>query len=268
MLDHEELMTNKALFYESIYTPLSQAIKILEERQKDPKIKEKVLNALKGNIPEPLRREGKHAVQFRQIATPNIDTQWFLELTKDNGLSPVFFEYHDDKFTSNNHFKHSLGQLRLHKNLNKKGNFIEEKITVVDFAKHDGKKIKEVVTIWSEPIVDLHRRLFKVCGYPEESSVFYDASEWLKNNGSDASGYYENFLLLFMCHGVLFENFLFDESEGEFTRNVFIPAFEKVSILIGVKPLIVPIPPMDYQEDTHWVSYDPMIKNYIQINQK
>jgi hypothetical protein len=70
-------------------------------------------------------------------------------------------------------------------------------------------------------------------------------------------------LLLFICHGILFENFLLTESEGEFTRGIFLPAFEKAISLSGMKPLIVPIPPMENEYDSHCNSYDKRIKDLL-----
>lgn len=266
--DYGSIMSDKKLFNETIYTPLSSALKILEERQQDITLIKKIEKLLNNNIPEPLRKQGKHGVQFRQIATPNHDVHWFVELTKDHGLQTVFFEYHKDKFTSNNEFKHSLGQLRIHDNLNKKGDHIEEKVTIFDFNKYNGKKFKDIMTLWSEPLTDFHRRLFEVCGYSNENLCFYDASQWFEENGPQAVDYYTNFILLFVCHGILFENFLLVGTEGDFTKNIFLPAFEKASSLAGVKPLIVPIPPMDNEDDTHWVSYSKKIKPLLKQSLK
>lgn len=253
-------MSDRNIFNKVVYTPLSEALKTLKERQKDKALKNKIEKTLNNNIPEPLKKYGKNGVHFRQIATPNHDVHWFTELTKDNGLKSVFFEYHNDKFTSNNEFKHSLGQLRIHPKINKKGDHIEEKITIFDFNKYNGKPFKDIVTFWSEPLVDFHKRLFEVCGYSKDNLCFYDASRWFKENGVYAVDYYTNFILLFVCHGILFENFLLTGSEGKFTKEIFLPAFEKASNLAGLKPLIVPIPPMDNEEDVHWISYDQKIK--------
>ncbi|KKQ21259.1 MAG: hypothetical protein US33_C0006G0009 [Parcubacteria group bacterium GW2011_GWC1_36_9] len=258
--DYNKIMSDKKLFQNTVYTTLSGAIKILEERQKDRALKDKIEKILNNNIPEPLKKEGKYGVQFRQIATPNHDVYWFTELTKDRGLKSVFFEYHKDKFTSNNEFKHSLGQLRIHPKINKRGDNVEEKVTIFDFNKYNGKPFKDIMTLWSEPLIDFHRRLFEVCGYSKDNLCFYDASQWFKDNGVKAVSYYTNFILLFICHGILFENFLLTGSEGEFTKKIFLPAFEKAFDLAGIKPLIVPIPPMDNEEDVHWVSYDKKIK--------
>ena len=263
--DYEKIMSDRKLFNKVVYTPLSEAIKILEKRQEDDKSKVEVENLLNNNIPEPLKESGKNGVQFRQIATPNHDVHWFIELTKDNGLKTIFFEYHNDKFTSNNSFKHSLGQLRIHNKINKRGDHIEEKITIFDFNVYNGKKFKDILTLWSEPLLDFHKKLFEICGYKKEDLCFYDGSMWFEKNGAHAVDYYTNFILLFTYHGILFENFMLNGTEGEFTKNIFLPAFEKAYQKSGVKPLIVPIPPMDNEDDAHWVSYHPKIKTSIPI---
>lgn len=265
IVDYNEIMSDRNIFNKIVYTPLSEALKILDERRKDEKLKTKIEKLLKGNIPEPLKKDGRHGIQFRHLATPNHDTHWFVELTKDHGLKTTFFEYHSDKFTSNNDFKHSLGQLRIHDNINKKGTNTEEKITIVDFNKNNGKRLRDIVTLWNEPLIDFHKRLFEVCGYEKNDFCFYDMSQWFKDNGAKATTYYTNMLLMFVYHGILFENYLLSESEGEFTKKIFLPAFENASVLAGVKPLIVPIPPMDNEDDSHWVSYNKKVKSLIKL---
>jgi len=262
-LDYKKIVSNRKLFNETVYTKLTEATKILEERQKDLELVKKIEKFLNNNIPEPIKNMGKNGLQFRDVATPNHDTYWFIELTKDHGLKTIFFEYPGDKFTSNNDFKCSLGKLHIHDRLNKKRNQIEENITIVDFNKYNGKPLKDVLTFWGEPVVNFHRRLFDVYGYKKEDFYFYDNSGWLKANGETAIKYYTNLLMLLVCHGILFENFLLTGREGKFTEEVFLPAFQNVINLTGRKPLIVPIPPMDNEEDSHWISYKSNIKKLI-----
>lgn len=261
--DFNQIMSDKNLFYKTIYTPLSEALKILEERQKDEDLIQEIEKLLDGNIPEPLREVGKNAVQFRQIATPNVDCEHFISIAKSFDLQPVFFEYFEDKFTSNNEFKHSLGQLRIHDGINRYGMFNSEKITILDFNKYNGKKFKEILTLKSEPLIDFHRGLFDVLGFKKENFKFHDASLWFEKNGKKAEKYYANFFLLFVAHGILFENFLMNGTEGDFSKKIVLPALEEVERLTGLKPLIVPIPPMDIEEEEHWIAYHPKIKKYI-----
>lgn len=255
-------MNDRNIFNQIVYTPLSEALKLLDERRKDPVLMAKVDKLLKGDIPEILKKK-KGAILFRQIATPNHETKRFIALAKENDLLPVFFEYFDDKFTSNNEFKHSLGHLRLKDNSHKNAS-LAEKITVVDFSKHDGKKIREVQTTWNELLTDFHRKLFTHHGYDLKDLSFFEASEWYKSNGQNPVNYYVSLFLLFTCYGILFENFLTSEnSEGSFTKDVILPSLEKVINLVGFKPLIVPLEPLDLETDNFWYHHDYKIKKLI-----
>jgi len=266
VIDYDKIMSDKKSFYKMVYTPLSEAIKILEERQKDPNLIIKIEKLLNNDIPEPLKKIDKYAINGKQVATPNFDVRWFLNIIKDYNLKPFFYEFYSDKFTSKNYFKHSLCQLLIHKNENnKKGEYLEEKITIVDFNKYDGKLFKEIKTLNGESLIDFHRKLFSVYDYKIEDFIFYDGSPWLERNGGSASSFYEKDLLLYVCHGILFENFLLTEEDSNFTKNIFLPAFIKAHKLSGLKPLIVPIPPMDpdIEDGSHWYTYDEKIKNII-----
>src|SRR3989339_238029 len=261
--DHNTIMNDRKIFNQIVYTPLSEALRLLDERRKDLGLMAKVEKLLKGDIPEILKNK-KCAVLFRQVATPNHETKRFLNLAKENNLHPVIFEYHDDKFTSNNEFKHSLGQLNIQKKCSKNGNYNIEKITIVNFNLCNGKKFKDIKTFWAEPLVDFHKKLFSVHDHKTKDFHFYDASSWFKQNGGKATDYYINFLLIFTCFGILFENFLTSkDSEGDFTKKTVLPAIEKVMNLAGVKSLVVPIEPIDMENDKHWISYHQKIKTLI-----
>lgn len=260
--DYNNIMSDHGIFNQVVYTPLSEALRLLEERQNDPVLMSKISELLNGDIPEVLK-SGKSGVQFRQIATPNHDARHFISITKDHDLKTVFFEYLDDKFTSNNEFKHSLGQLRIHGNVNKNDVYPIEKITIVDFNEFNGKKLKDVNTVWGESLLEFHRKLFGTHDYDVSDFFMYEASQWLKNNGGSASEYYKNFFLLFVCNGILFENFLLDDADGEFSKNVVLPAIDYVVQKTGVKPLIVPIGPLEIETDSHWICYSPNIKDLI-----
>jgi hypothetical protein len=260
--NYNEIVSNKSLFYEIVYTPLSEAIKILEERQKDKKLIKKIEELLNNDIPEPLRKIDKYGICGKQIATPNSDIVWFIKLTKEFKLKTLFLEYPNDKFTSNNEFKHSLGKLIICKKLNKNGKYLNEKINIIDFNKNDGKPLKDIYTKNGELLTDFHKRLFKPCGFDIKDFIFFDQSEWLKRNGGNAKNYYKKDLLLYICHGILFENFLIEDGDN-FVLDILLPAFEKVFKETGLRPLIVPIPPMEIENDSYWVFYDKKIKSLL-----
>jgi hypothetical protein len=262
--DYNKIMSDRKLFNEVVYTPLSEAVRILEERQKDKDLVKKVEELLGGDIPSCFSSDKFNAVHFRQIATPNFDALWFLDLAQLYNFNPIFFEYHNDKFTSNNEFKHSLGQLRIHNGFNKNGGYNKELATIIDFNKYNGKKLNEVLTLWDESLIDFHRKIFDLYNLPKQDISFYDASSWFSVHGHDAKQYYKEFFLLFVKDGILFENFLTAGSEGEFSKSIVLPAIEYVYGKTGLKPIIVPIPPMDLEDDEHSICYKPLVKEIIQ----
>ena len=266
--DYNKIMSDKKLFHKTVYTPLSEAIKILEERQKNKELIKKIEKLLNNKIPEPFSKLNKYGVSTKQIATPNHDTKWFVKLTKEFGLRAVFSEYYDDKFTSNNGFKHSLGQIHICSGVYKNEEDKFEKMTILDFNKYNGKKLKNIFTFWNQPLIDFHRELFAIEGLETKDLFFFDASEWLKILGGKAEKYYEKDLLLYICHGILFENYITTGKEGEFTKKILLPAIKNVIELTGLKPLIVPIPPMDIEEDLHWISYTTKVRDYIKLETK
>lgn len=260
--DYNTIMKDRNIFNQIVYTPLSEALRLLDERRKNKELMAKVEKLFKGKIPEILKQK-KCGVIARQLATPNHENRMFVSIAKENGLNPVFFEYTEDKFTSNNKYKHSLGQLHIQNKLDKNGHDRVEKITIIDFNKANGKKLKEIKTLWGEPLMDFHKKLFGI--YNLKGFDFHDESSWyLENKIQEINCAYFNFFLLFVCFGVLFENFLISKnSEGNFTKDVVLPALEKVINLTGIKPLIVPIDPLDLETDNFWYYHLPLIKKII-----
>ncbi len=259
-------MSDRDIFNQVVYTPLSEALLLLEERRKDSELMGKVEKLLKGEVPEFFKNK-KCGILSRHVATPNQESIRFISIAKEHDLYPVFFEYHDDKFTSNNEFKHSLGQLHIPQKNNKKNESNIERITIVDFNIYNGKKLKDVKTLWSEPLVEFHRKLFAAHDYKDDDINLYDASVWFKKNGGKAIDYYTNLLLMFTCYGVFFENFLTSKnSEGDFTENIVLPAIENVMNLVGIKPLIVPLEPIDLETEPFWVHHFPKIRAMLPKN--
>ncbi len=264
--DYNKIMADRKLFNKTVYTPMSEALRLLDERRKDPELMAKVEKLLNGDIPEILK-EKKCAVLGRQIATPNHETRMFIKLAQENGLFPVFFEYHDDKFSSRNEFKHSLGQLYIPSKTGKKNGHTVERLTIIDFNKHGNSKLKDIKTLWGESLIDFHRKLFKGHDYSTKDLYFYEASGWYKRNGGKAIDYYTNLFIIFTCYGVLFENFLTSkDSEGDFTEKIVLPAIEKVVNLTGIKPIIIPLEPLEIETDKLWYHHLIKIKELIPNN--
>lgn len=265
--NYKKITSDRNLFNQVVYTPLSDAIRLLNERQKDPTLVSKVRKLLNGNVPK-LFEENKCAIMARQLATPNYENIRFINLANGSGLHPVFLEYFNDKFTSVNKYKHSLGQLHVQNKINKNGGRCVEKITIIDFNKSNGKKLKDIKTLWGEPLIDFHKKLFELHKLKDFS--FFEETDWYKKGNEKPVDFYVNFFLLVTCFGILFENFLLlkEDIEGEFTRDVVLPALEKVINLTGVKPLIVPVEAVDLETDDFWYYHPPLIKTAIKKQTK
>ncbi len=264
--DYNTIMSDRNIFNQIVYTPLSEALILLEQRQKDPILIKKIEKLLKEDIPKPLKDINRYGVQFRQIVTPNNEAKNFIKTSESFDIIPVIMEYNQDKFSSNNFFKRSLGQLNIQGNVNNKDTYIIEKISIMDFNKHNGKKLTEVVTHWNEPLIDFHKKLFNKCNFDNGKCLFFESSEWVKAHGAKPEEYYKDFLLLFICHGILFENFLIEGDDANFSKNIILPAIENAINLTGMKPLIVPIGPLDMDNDDYWFYYNKDVKSYININ--
>ena len=145
----------------------------------------------------------------------------------------------------------------------KKGKECVEKITIIDFNKYNGKKLKNIRTLWGESLIDFHKKLFDVHNLKNFS--FIQENDWYQKKNEKPVDFYINFFLLVTCYGILFENFLIskDNIESNFTKNVILPALEKVINFTGIKPLIVPLEAIDLELDDYWYYHSPIIKDLI-----
>jgi hypothetical protein len=69
--------------------------------------------------------------------------------------------------------------------------------------------------------------------------------------------------MLFICHGVLFENFVTNVEEQRFAEEVVYPAFKEVEQLFGLKPLIVPLLPPHNASDKYWFCYSEEVEKEV-----
>jgi hypothetical protein len=252
--DREEKDLRKQV--NEIYTPLSVAKKEIWRRWNDKELRKKVDEFLGSNIPNFIKKEPR-AIIVRQIATPNIELSCFLELAKCTGLKHLVVEYLDDKFVSVNSYKFSLGKLPFLQKMNKKRDPILKYYRIIDIDNSENKKFREIKTIWGQKLFSFHHRML-LLSFPDVKLA--DISDWCKFYGGKASEYYDYFLALFICNGILFENFLLNKNEENFTKKVVLPAFKKIENKFGLKPLIVPIINGDDAEHIFWRCYDNKIE--------
>lgn len=256
-----EMLKDEEMFNNFIYTPLPEAIAELKLRCKQKDIEEKVNEYLLGDVPEPLKHHFK-AVLFRPIITPNQEFARFYDLIQKSGIKPMFLEYLNDKFTSVNPLKYSLGKLRCYIDVSKHKKARVESEKVIEFNICEGKKINIVKTTNGQFLADFHHALLESV-FPQSSRYLYDGSEWFHRAGDKAKKYYTRYMSLFVRHAILFENYLLEGGEFKFVRDTFFPTFLEVWESTGKKPLIVNLLPFETQKDDFWSSYKIEIMSEI-----
>lgn len=240
---------------EEIYTPFSQLEKEIERRSNDHALVERVRLFWKEH-PFPYSFEGPRAIFNREIITPNREMQYFMDLVSSLNMEPLLLEYPAGKFVNKNKNKYFLCKLLFSKE--KATMFDDTKATcrVVDFNIWEGKPLSDVKTIWGDSLIETHRELLESV-YPSVSKNIVNITDWFNTTRHITEYYYLYFMSLFICDGVLFENFMLsDESEREFFFEKILPSFRKATEIFGVKPLIFPLLPIEHEKDPFWYSHD------------
>lgn len=245
-----------------LYAPLQEAKQEIKRRSQDEDLKKRVEEFLQGDLPD-VFRHGPRAVSTIHVASPHIAFHHFIEGAKQLDLKPLVFEYLDDLFLTTNFDKASLAKMTFYLSTDKNGNLVKTSRHIVNLDGREEKKpFRELKTLKGGGFVDFHHHLLREM-FPEVE--VYDGSAWYQRRGKDPKKYYRYAMALFICHGVLFENFLLDKNEIEFTHEVIIPAFKEVRDYFDLEPLIVPIAPLDIQEDRSWWYYPPSLLSKIDV---
>lgn len=244
--DQDAVLVSEEKENKDIYTTLSAAREEIWRRWNDEELKIKIQDFLGKEFPDVFRDKPK-AVLFRFIATPNFEFRRFFDLSKLVGLDPVYAEFLGDKFCTRNDDKVSLGRITVSNGKDKK------RRNIIDLQKNDNKKFSEIETLWGGKLVDFHHAIFsEEFGDVEKMNVSI-----FKTNGESAKDVYVKFLALFLCNGVLFENYILKDGgyEKKFTNTVVFPAINELKEKFGIKPLIVPLLPITDEEHEDWMWY-------------
>lgn len=247
----------------AIYTPLNVAKKEIWRRWNDENLKKKVADYL-GDIPEPFKN-GPRAVLSRHVISPNMEFNYFYNLAKEIELEPLGLEGVIDNFCTANPDKSSLGKMPIIKI--KKGceGYAEKRyFRAIDLGKNEGEKICDIKTLWGENFVEFHHRILNSL-FPDIE--IFDDFIWFKKNNCSISpeSYYSRFLSFFLCFGVLFENFYLDRNEIKFTNEVVVPNFLSIEKKFGVKPLIVPLAPLEDETSFYWQCYPDSLNEILNV---
>jgi hypothetical protein len=248
---------------DNFYTQLTEARKEIRKRWKNEKLKKKINEFLGNDIPEIFKKEPR-AVFARHVATPNLEHQYFLRKSSVAELTPLFLEYLSDKFSPENAPKYYLGKTFFIYKKGKNGGYANSCKKLIDFNKSSGKPLNKISLHKndSERLVDFHHNFLEPT-FPNISR--YDISDWYKKKGGKPEKYYKHLLALFLRNGIMFENFLLNEEEINFTKQIVIPSFQEVEKYFNIKPLIVRLLPSSSESDPLWYWYPGSVEKYFSL---
>lgn len=243
------------------YSSFSEIREELKKRKNDPTLRQRVLEYLGDDFPDFLDKGDAKAVFIRTIHTPNQEHFFFRDLAEEFELDTVFCNYVSGKLVMKNSEKYHLVKMGFFDGINKKGALMHHYKNIVNVNKNEGKSLKDVVTENGVGLEDFHISLLKALGYNEE---FPDISEWFNKIRLDKDGYYAKFMALFVCHGVLFDNYLItDETEKQFFAEKVWPAFNFIKEKFGLKPLVFPVLPIKEENNSLFFFYNSNIQGII-----
>lgn len=239
-----------------IYSTLDEARAELARRWQNIELRAAIEAELGGRFLLECRDQPR-AFLFWQLLSPSNGFAYFMQAAHYVGAKPFAGEFWGDRFTRSNREKQGLGRLRATEGKRK------ILIDLISFRSNYKKKISDVVTRTGQKMVEFHHNLLDLVGYTLDQR---DITDWCRAIGGP-SDYYYPYLLHFVTHGVLFENFQTDADEGEnrFTQAVVLPAIKKVEERFGLKPLVLRLYPEDQTEDEdfYWWCYPPRVNDYI-----
>lgn len=247
---------------DEIYTPLEEAKKEIQRRWKDEELKKKIEKFLGGDIPDFFKKEPR-AAYVRDVISPNNEFLYFWDIVKDIGLKPILVEYSAGKFVAKNINKYHLCRMYFNHGVGKHGGGKIECSHVVNFNTMEGKPMSKVCTTEGEGIINYHHKFLKKSVVDVDMKDIVDFSKWFDQHKIKTKHWYMHYLALFICYGVLFDNFITNESEKEFTEKKILPSLIALTKKFGVKPLIVPLSPVESENDLYWWLYPGNIKKYI-----
>lgn len=243
-----------------IYTPLTQAYKELQERRQNKELCASIKKFFGDKLPS--FTDKPHAFISRPIATPNFELRNFIDHTKTIGLDPIILEY-PGKLVAKNPDKYHLCMMYFHNNFPQQVIPTFSKMKIADISAYEGKLLGSVETNNQINIQEFHHAIL-LDEFPSLKDSLFDFNEWFNQTRNLTDYYYLYYLMLFLCNGILFDNFFFnDTEESKFIAHKFLPSFERVKELFGIKPLIVPLLPLEDERSHKWLYYPGSVRETI-----
>ncbi|MCC7121632.1 MAG: hypothetical protein IT493_08765 [Gammaproteobacteria bacterium] len=264
---HEDpavLTANRQRFGEHVYTPLEQVVERWRKRRSGLFSAMPSETATGATVPPVLRGAGPVAVLCRQVGTPNYEMRRVVRLCAQHGIRLVVWEFHTDRFVMENRDKYALGRLGFYGGLGRNGGRRLEYVRIFDVDTMNGNAFRDIHTYRGETLIEFHHRLLAAECPELAADALFDGSSWFAAHGGAAKAYYPAFVSLFLRHAILFETFVLQEdNQREFTRDVFLPAFQALYQKTGLKPLVVPAEREDWEGDDFWQLYPEPLRRHL-----
>lgn len=247
-----------------LYTPLTVALSELKRRRNDTLLRIRIEDYFRDYPSLPELKEAPRIVFSPTLLTPNLETEYFIDMVADLPYQPVIYEYISDKFVHINPQKFNLGQMTFfHKSIAGSKKEIIKSVRVVDFERYQGKPLAEVQTVFGESLIEFHHRLFRAY-FSNKWYELHDFSTWFRNSSHfDLQHSYLRFLGLFLTDAILFGHFNTTKSEIQFTHSKVLPAFKKLKEIFGIAPLIVPLQALETENDSFWCYYSDKVLDFL-----
>lgn len=241
------------------YFSVEDALRELEIRKKDRGLQRLVENEIGNDFYKVV--DNKFVIS-RPCATPNFEFTIFNDHIVANNKKGLVLEY-PSLFVTKNKDKLFLAKV-VFCDKDKKNNSSQYQIDkLVKISESEGLELSKLQTKYDISLIDYHHRFFKLV-FKDTPIDFLDFTEWF-NHARTNRLYYYKYLLLFVTHGILFENFLVNNpDEKVFFNKKILPSYIYIYKKIKVKPLIVRLVPKDEEDQVTWSYYD--VNNVELIN--
>jgi hypothetical protein len=245
---------------DEIYTPLDVAVEELHHRR----LRFAECTPGRDWLPEPLINSSQgFGLLARFMATPNFEALRFLNLVTGAGLFPVISGFAIDKFFPQNPLKRALARMGFHNGWNRHEQPIVQYLGILNDSQQ-GRPFGELKTCWGQDLISFHHEFFAHFLNGGVHPAVFDSSEQYIRAGGSAAAYYRKFLLrVCIADGILFDDYLLEGKERNFTRDVVLPAFDAVTAECGMRPLIVRLSPPEEEASPHWFWYPGEMKAFV-----
>jgi len=239
----------------------------IAHRWQNVALRQRVVDFLDGDLPEQFLQEPR-GVLFRQLGIPDTETKRFMEICAYLEVKPLITEFLSDKFTTVNEDKLRWGRIDVCEKMNKNNEPIIRSTHILDYFDSDGKKLRDVKTVWGERLVDFFHDAF--VGMGEVKPEVCDISHWLKRNGGKASEYYKKYIAFFVAHALWIDTFdeINELLKMPFFRDNEFANYCAIAEYFGVKPMIVQLFSREEVERCDQWYFDAKMQEILDIKMK